>query len=165
MSYSASLSGSIASDSVVAAARLVSSCGNSGGEIWASWAAWAVVRLICWQRAIAISRSQSLWLKVSVWVRLSVGRENVSAIALQSRWFWDAWVWRKGDRLLNKRLLTQNLANTWQGISKTPGVCGGDACIRKTRIPVWVLVSFRHLGMNESQLLDNYPTLTKALGI
>jgi uncharacterized protein YqjF (DUF2071 family) len=34
------------------------------------------------------------------------------------------------------QLLTQNLANTWQG------------------------VSFRHLGMNESQLLDNYPTLT-----
>jgi len=58
------------------------------------------------------------------------------------------------------QLLTQDLANTWQGISKTPGVCGGDACIRKTRIPVWVLVSFRHLGMNESQLLDNYPTLT-----
>ncbi|MCC3513479.1 MAG: DUF433 domain-containing protein [Microcoleus sp. PH2017_17_BER_D_A] len=51
-------------------------------------------------------------------------------------------------------------ANTWQGISKTPGVCGGDACIRQTRIPVWVLESFRRLGMNESRLLDNYPTLT-----
>ena len=58
------------------------------------------------------------------------------------------------------QLLTQNLANTWQGISKTPGVCGGDACIRNTRIPVWVLESFRRLGMNESRLLDNYPTLT-----
>jgi uncharacterized protein (DUF433 family) len=58
------------------------------------------------------------------------------------------------------QLLTQNLANTWQGISKTPGVCGGDACIRNTRIPVWVLVSFRRLGMNESQLLNNYPALT-----
>ena len=39
MSSSGSLSGSIASVSVVAArAGLVSSCCNSGGEIWASWA-------------------------------------------------------------------------------------------------------------------------------
>ena len=39
MSSSSSLSGSIASVSVVAArAGLVSSCCNSGGEIWASWA-------------------------------------------------------------------------------------------------------------------------------
>ncbi|WP_333418743.1 DUF433 domain-containing protein [Microcoleus sp. MOSTC5] len=45
-------------------------------------------------------------------------------------------------------------------MNKTIGVCGGDACIRKSRIPVWVLASFRRLGMNESQLLDNYPTLT-----
>jgi len=32
--------------------------------------------------------------------------------------------------------------------------------MRNTRIPVWVLVSFRGLGMNESRLLDNYATLT-----
>ncbi|WP_445310464.1 DUF433 domain-containing protein [Microcoleus vaginatus] len=43
-------------------------------------------------------------------------------------------------------------------MSKTPS--GGDYCMRKSRIPVWVLVSFRRLGMNESRLLDNYPTLT-----
>jgi uncharacterized protein (DUF433 family) len=24
------------------------------------------------------------------------------------------------------------------GIERTPGVCGGDACIAGTRIPVWV---------------------------
>jgi uncharacterized protein (DUF433 family) len=58
------------------------------------------------------------------------------------------------------QLLTQNLVNTWQGISKTPGVCDGDACIRNSRIPVWVLESFRRLGMKESRLLDNYATLT-----
>ena len=27
------------------------------------------------------------------------------------------------------QLLVQSLTNTWQGIEKTPGVCGGDACI------------------------------------
>ena len=53
-----------------------------------------------------------------------------------------------------------NLANIWQGISQTPGVCGGDAFMRNTRIPVWELESFRRLGRNESRLLDNYPTLT-----
>ncbi|WP_333222545.1 DUF433 domain-containing protein [Microcoleus sp. Pol12A5] len=57
-------------------------------------------------------------------------------------------------------LLTQNLAKIGQEINKTPGVCGGDACIRNTRFPVWVLESFRRLGINESRLLDNYPTLT-----
>ncbi|MEG4580989.1 DUF433 domain-containing protein [Microcoleus sp. MON1_C5] len=45
-------------------------------------------------------------------------------------------------------------------MSQTPGVCGGDACMRNTCIPVWELVSFHRLGMNESQLLDNYATLT-----
>ena len=30
-------------------------------------------------------------------------------------------------------------------ITKTAGVCGGDACIENTRIPVWLLVSLRHL--------------------
>jgi len=32
--------------------------------------------------------------------------------------------------------------------------------MRNSRIPVSVLESFRPLGMNESRLLDNYPTLT-----
>jgi uncharacterized protein (DUF433 family) len=45
-----------------------------------------------------------------------------------------------------------NLANIWQGISQTPGVCGGDACMRNTRFSVWELENFRRLGMNESRL-------------
>ena len=56
--------------------------------------------------------------------------------------------------------LVQSLVNNWQGITKTPGVCGGDACIAGTRIPVWVLVSYHRLGVNESELLYNYPTLS-----
>lgn len=57
-------------------------------------------------------------------------------------------------------LLSQSLANSWQGIEKTPGVCGGRACIKNTRIPVWVLVNARNLGISEIELLDNYPTLS-----
>ena len=45
-------------------------------------------------------------------------------------------------------------------IQKTPGVCGGQACVRNTRIPVWTLVSLRQQGATEQELLDNYPGLT-----
>lgn len=45
-------------------------------------------------------------------------------------------------------------------IQKTPGVCGGDACIRHTRIPVWLIISFVQKGLNETDLLRNYPGLT-----
>ncbi len=44
-------------------------------------------------------------------------------------------------------------------IKVTPGVCGGNARIRDTRIPVWTLVSFRQQGASEEELLKNYPTL------
>ncbi|BDA74436.1 hypothetical protein RIVM261_044420 [Rivularia sp. IAM M-261] len=33
------------------------------------------------------------------------------------------------------QMLAQSLGNLWRGIEKTPGVCGGDACITGTRIP------------------------------
>jgi uncharacterized protein (DUF433 family) len=46
------------------------------------------------------------------------------------------------------------------GVEKTPGVCGGHARIRGTRIPVWTLVSFRQQGADETELLQNYPSLT-----
>jgi type III restriction enzyme len=41
-------------------------------------------------------------------------------------------------------------------IQKTPGVCGGNARIRDTRIPVWTLVSFRQQGASDEELLRNY---------
>jgi uncharacterized protein (DUF433 family) len=46
------------------------------------------------------------------------------------------------------------------GISKTPGVVGGAACIRNTRIAVWMLYQYRHLGLSEAEILRNYPGLT-----
>ncbi|ELR99757.1 DUF433 domain-containing protein [Gloeocapsa sp. PCC 73106] len=44
-------------------------------------------------------------------------------------------------------------------IQKTPGICGGNARIRQTRIPVWTLVSFRLQGASDEELLKNYPGL------
>jgi uncharacterized protein (DUF433 family) len=47
-------------------------------------------------------------------------------------------------------------------ILKTPGVCGGSACVRTTRIPVWSLVLWRRQGVADSRLLEMYPTLAQA---
>lgn len=52
-----------------------------------------------------------------------------------------------------------DLTNVFPGIEKTPGVCGGDACIAKTRIPVWSLVNSHRLGMEDAEILYNFPTL------
>jgi type III restriction enzyme len=46
-------------------------------------------------------------------------------------------------------------------IQHTPGVCGGEACIRQTRIPVWTLVSLRSQGATDNELLKEYPSLTQ----
>jgi uncharacterized protein (DUF433 family) len=56
--------------------------------------------------------------------------------------------------------LSNSLETPWHGISKTPGVMGGEACIRDTRIPVWLLVSYLRMGLSEAKLLENYPSLT-----
>jgi uncharacterized protein (DUF433 family) len=47
-------------------------------------------------------------------------------------------------------------------IERTPGVCGGDACIRRTRIPVWGLVAYRRQGVTDAALLEGFPGLTPA---
>ena len=41
----------------------------------------------------------------------------------------------------------------------TKDVMGGDACIRDTRIPVWLLVQYKRQGMTDGGLLQCYPTL------
>jgi uncharacterized protein (DUF433 family) len=49
---------------------------------------------------------------------------------------------------------------TNERISQTPGVVGGDACIRDTRIPVWTLVQLKKLGRTEEDLVADFPGLT-----
>lgn len=45
------------------------------------------------------------------------------------------------------------------GIDADPAVCGGEPCIARTRIPVWLLVQARRLGTSEAEILAAYPTL------
>jgi uncharacterized protein (DUF433 family) len=58
------------------------------------------------------------------------------------------------DQALNYVQMLQN------PIQITPGVCGGQARIRNTRIPVWTLVAYRQQGAPDEELLANYPGLT-----
>jgi uncharacterized protein (DUF433 family) len=44
-------------------------------------------------------------------------------------------------------------------INKTPGVAGGLACIRNTRITVWTIVSLMDQGADDQELLRNFPGL------
>jgi uncharacterized protein (DUF433 family) len=39
---------------------------------------------------------------------------------------------------------------------------GGAACIRKTRIPVWLLISYRRQDATDAHILDDHPALCAA---
>ncbi|MBC8262595.1 MAG: DUF433 domain-containing protein [Anaerolineales bacterium] len=55
--------------------------------------------------------------------------------------------------------IIRDLGGAFPGIESTPGICGGEPRIVRTRIPVWVLVQLRELGASEADLLRCYPTL------
>lgn len=57
------------------------------------------------------------------------------------------------------QLLVGELAAAWPGIEKQPDVCGGDACVVRTRIPVWVLEQRRRFGSTVAEILEDYPSL------
>ena len=48
-----------------------------------------------------------------------------------------------------------DLHYAYPGIEKTDGVCGGSACIVRTRIPVWLLVEALQSGASESHRLTS----------
>jgi uncharacterized protein (DUF433 family) len=55
--------------------------------------------------------------------------------------------------------VARDLGDVAPGVDSDPSICGGDPCIIRTRIPVWVLVQSRRLGMSEAEILQSYPTL------
>ena len=65
-------------------------------------------------------------------------------------------------RLEKSQLLewvVSDLGESSAGIESNPGVCGGEPCIVRTRIPVWILEQARRLGVADADLLRSYPTL------
>ena len=65
----------------------------------------------------------------------------------------------RGEQAALMAHLVEDLADAYPGIDSTPGVCGGEARIVRTRIPVWLLAHARELGSSEAELLTAYPTL------
>ena len=64
-----------------------------------------------------------------------------------------------GEKAQLLQRVVSDLTNIYPGIEKIPGVCGGDACVVGTRIPVWSLVNSRNLGFTDEDLLRNFPSL------
>jgi uncharacterized protein (DUF433 family) len=65
----------------------------------------------------------------------------------------------RGEKAQLLQDLVRDLGDAFPGIDSTPGVSGGEPCIVRTRIPVWVLVRARQLGLSDAELLASYPTL------
>lgn len=55
--------------------------------------------------------------------------------------------------------IARDLGEAFPGIESRPGVCGGEPCLVRTRIPVWILAQAQRLGTTEAELLGAYPTL------
>jgi uncharacterized protein (DUF433 family) len=65
----------------------------------------------------------------------------------------------RGEKAQLLQWVARDLGDAFPGIESTPGVCGGEPCIVRTRIPVWILERARSQGVSEADLLRNYPTL------
>ena len=66
----------------------------------------------------------------------------------------------RADKLELLEDLSRELENPAEpAIQKTPGVCGGAACIRNLRLAVWMLEEARRKGATEAELLADYPSL------
>lgn len=51
-------------------------------------------------------------------------------------------------------------ASAFSRIHRTPGVCGGEACIGMSRVTIWMLQQARLAGVGDLELLKDYPGLS-----
>lgn len=65
----------------------------------------------------------------------------------------------RGEKAQLLQSIAREVGDAFPGIESTSGVCGGEPCIVRTRIPVWLLERARRLGVSEAELLRSYPTL------
>ncbi len=65
----------------------------------------------------------------------------------------------RGEKAQLVQWAVRDIGDAFPGIENTPGVCGGEPCIVRTRIAVWVLEQARRQGISEAELLRGYPTL------
>ena len=65
----------------------------------------------------------------------------------------------RGEKAQLLKSVVRELDGDFPGIDFLPGVCGGEPCVVRTRIPVWLLEQARRLGTAEAALLEAYPSL------
>jgi uncharacterized protein (DUF433 family) len=65
----------------------------------------------------------------------------------------------RGEKAQLLQLVVRDLGDAFPGIESTPGVAGGEPCIVRTRIPIWLLEQARRLGTSEAELLQAFPVL------
>src|SRR5437870_10939466 len=65
----------------------------------------------------------------------------------------------RSEKALLAQSLVRELGDAFPGIESRPDVCGGEPCIVRTRIPVWLLEQARRLGTSEAEILQSYPSL------
>ena len=103
-------------------------------------------------KAAKVAAAKTLWIP-AVQNHGGLGRWDFLEIS-------DPWDAQKFIRMYLSQQTVQTDTNI-STIQKTAGVCGGNARIRDTRIPVWSLVSFHQQGAPDDYLLRNYPGLTQ----
>jgi uncharacterized protein (DUF433 family) len=64
-----------------------------------------------------------------------------------------------GEKAQLLQWVVQDLGDAFPGIDARPGVSGGEPCVVRTRIPVWLLEQARRLGCDDATILASYPTL------
>ena len=64
-----------------------------------------------------------------------------------------------GEKAQLLRWVIRDLGDAFPGIDSILGVCDGEPCVVRTRIPVWVLVQMHKLGASEADLLSPFPSL------
>lgn len=57
------------------------------------------------------------------------------------------------------QLILRDYGNFSLGIDINSKINGGEPCILRTRIPVWLIVRAHQLGTSDAEPLSNYPTL------
>ncbi len=65
----------------------------------------------------------------------------------------------RAEKALLLQRIVRDLGDSFPGVESTPGVCGGEPCIVRTRIPIWILEQMRRQGVSEADILRSYPTL------
>jgi len=65
----------------------------------------------------------------------------------------------KSEKAQLLQWVVRDLGEAFPGIETDPHVSGGEPCVVRTRIPVWVLEQTRRLGTSEADILRSYPNL------